>query len=169
MSGIILPGQQHMTPQQLNALKQAEQKQRFLIAISRWSIFIETDPDKVSETEIGKEILKNIGGFKKNFPEANMDPELVLNKLHQGARQVFVEQEYIRALANKEGKGVSEDQSVAMTAKITCLTEAIVLHDPQVVGTPNFRACLLAFELGFLVPQETEEESEDNLPEIPLL
>ena len=164
MSGIILPGQHHLSPQ---ALKAAEDKQKFLVAISRWSIFIETDADEVSETEVGREILGNVNRFKEAYPEATMEPEAVLGRLHTGARQIFIEQEYVRGLANKDGKNIPEEQSVAMAAKITSLCEAIALHDPNVVGTPSFRACLLAFELGFLVPnaEETDGVSKPTVAE----
>jgi len=158
MSSIITPGQHRMSSGQAQALKRAEEKQKFLSAVARWSIFIESDTEAIVETEVGKAILGNVGKFKEAYPQATMDALVVLNSLHHGARQIFVEQEYMRGLANQDGKSIPEEQSVAMAAKITSLTEAICLHDPNVVGTPSFRACLLAFELGFLVPDDKAEE-----------
>jgi len=154
MSGIILPGQQNMSQQQIDAI---DRKQRMLTLLHKWEAFVNASTaDEVLESEIGISILANIDRFIAAFPSAVIGEddrhEMVL-KLHGGSHILLTEQIAMKEAMEARGQKVPDEALLMTVAQVITFVEGIALHDPQVTSNPMFRAFALAIELGFVKTQ----------------
>ena len=136
MNKLILPGQENLSQQQLQA---AAQKQELLLALNAWREFLEAkDQSNILATQVGIDLTK--GGF----------PLEVVEKIWQGGNLIRAEQ---ATGATKTSQTPNPDILLALAAQNCTILVGIASQAPQVVGNPMFRAVLLAFQVGILSVQ----------------
>lgn len=154
MSGIILPGQQNMSPQQIEAINR---KQKMLALLRKWEAFVNSDTaDEVLESDIGVSITANIDRFIAAFPNAvigESDRQDMVLKLHGGSHILLAEQMAMKEAMEAKGQKIPDEAILMTVAQVITFVEGIALHDPQVTSNPMFRAFALAIELGFVKTQ----------------
>ena len=147
---IILPGQENLSKQQLQA---AAQKQELLSMLSVWKEFLKAeDIETILETQVGKDLSK--GGL----------PTEAIEKIWRGGKLIELEQ---TTGAKEAGAFADPERITATAAQICSILIGIVSGALNIVGTPIFRGTLLAFQVGILSVQEQPTLSEN--PEVSII